>query len=136
MKTAQQAAQNWSGSSGRATTAYTEGVNNTTADWAGNTVRQQSVMQANWLASLSTWANRVQEVGTAGWKSATQAKAANYGTGFSAGANNYAAAAQKLIPFLQSAVAALPPRGDINANLQRSAALAMALHQQRGNFRA
>jgi len=37
---------------------------------------------------------------------------------------------------MANAVAALPPRGDINANLNRSAALAMALHNQRGNFKA
>jgi hypothetical protein len=131
---------NWTGSSGRATTAYNAGVQAYTGDWAAATTAQQAVMQQNWLNSLAngTWAAGVNATGTSGWKTATEAKAANYGTGFQAGANKYASAANKLQPFMSSAVASLPPRGDINANLQRSAALAMALHSAaaNGQFRA
>lgn len=128
----------WTGSSGRATTNYTAGVDAYNGDWAGATTSQQAVMQQNWLASLSngTWARGVNNKGTQGWKADTVAKQANYGVGFQAGANNYAAAAAKLQPFMASAVASLPPRGDINANLQRSNALAMALHGQKGSFKA
>jgi len=129
---------NWSGSSGRATTNYQAGVEAYNGDWAGATIAQQATMQANWLQSLAngSWANGVNSVGTSGWKSQTVAKQANYGVGFTAGASKYAASAAKLQPFMASAVGALPPRGDINANLQRSAALAMALHNNRGQFKA
>lgn len=128
----------WTGSSARATTNYTAGVDSFTGDWAGATTAQQAVMQQNWLQSLAngTWANGVNNKGTQGWKADTVAKQANYGVGFQAGAPKYAAAANKLQPFMASAVASLPPRGDINANLQRSAALAMALHGQKGSFKA
>ena len=129
---------NWTGSAGRATTNYTAGVDAYNGDWAVATTAQQATMQANWLSSLAngTWANGVNNTGTSGWKSATVAKQANYGVGFQAGGNKYAAAAAKLQPFMANAVAALPARGDITQNLQRSAALAMALHNAKGQFKA
>jgi|SRR5579863_6117710 len=136
MKTAAQAAQNWTGSQPRAVTAYTAGVQAYNGDWAGATVRQQGVMQTNWIASLSTWAQHVQAVGTNGWKTATADKSANYSTGFSAGANNYATAAAKVLNALQTGVASLQPRGDINANLQRANALALYMHGLRGQLGA
>jgi hypothetical protein len=131
-------ASNWSGSAGKATTNYTAGVDSFSGDWAGATTSQQAVMQQNWLQSLASgaWAAGVNNTGTQGWKSATVAKQANYGVGFQAGASKYSQAAAKLQPFMASAVAALPPRGDITANLQRSNSLAMALHQNRGQFKA
>ena len=129
---------NWTGSAGRATTNYTAGVDAYNGDWASATTAQQAVMQANWLQSLAngTWAAGVNNKGTSGWKADTVAKQANYGVGFQAGASKYSQAAAKLQPFMASAVAALPPRGDITANLQRSASLAMALHNNRGQFKA
>lgn len=140
VKPASQWAQNWTGSSGRATTNYKTGVDAYTGDWAAATTAQQATMQANWLNSLAngTWAAGVNNTGTSGWKQATDAKSANYGVGFQAGSQNYSQAANKLQPYMASAVASLPPRGDINANLQRSAALAMALHTAaaNGQFRA
>lgn len=123
--------QNWTASAGKASANYQTGVEAYNGDWAGATTAQQATMQSNWLAAISngSWAAGVNARGTNGWKQATVAKMANYGTGFQAGASNYNTAAAKLQPFLVNAVASLPPRGDINANLQRSAALAMALHQ-------
>lgn len=138
MKTAQQAAANWAASAGRASTNYSEGVNNFSGDWAGATTRQQATMVNNWTQAVSSgrWAQGVTNTGTNGWKSATQAKTTNYTTGFQAGAQKQAAAAAKIMSFLGSAVPALPPRGDINANLARANALALALHQQKGNLGA
>jgi hypothetical protein len=138
VKTAQQAAQNWLASAGRAGTAWTDGVNAYTGDWAGATVAQQAAMTTNWTQAVSSgrWAAGVQSVGTAGWKQATQSKSANYTTGYQAGAQKQATAIQKIMSFLGSAVPALPPRGDINMNLQRSAQLALALHAQKGNLGA
>ena len=131
VKPASQWSQNWTGSAGKATTNYQTGVEAYNGDWATATTSQQATMQANWLASVNngSWAAGVNAIGTSGWKNRTVAKMANYGVGFQAGAQNYSTAASKLQPFLVNAVASLPPRGDINANLQRSAALALALHQ-------
>jgi hypothetical protein len=138
VKTAAQAAQNWTGSQARATTAYNQGVQAFTGDWAGATTRQQSIMVQNWSQAVNSgiWASGVNRVGTNGWKSATEAKAGNYSTGFSAGANNFNAAIAKVINALQSGVSALPPRGDINANLQRANALALYMHGLKGQLGA
>lgn len=138
MKSTQQAQQAWTGSAGRASTNFQAGVAGYTGDWAGATTAQQAAMVNNWTQSINngTWAQGVNAVGTAGWKSATQAKEQNYLTGFNAGANAYGVAIGKIMNYLASAVPALPPRGDINQNLQRSNALALALHSQRGNLGA
>ena len=140
VKPASQWATNWTNSAGVASTNYQAGVNAYTGDWAAATTAQQAAMVSAWNQAISggSWAAGVNATGTSGWKNATVAKAANYGVGFQAGAQEYQSSANKLQPFLANAVASLPPRGDINANLQRSAALAMTLHQaaQSGQFRA
>jgi hypothetical protein len=52
------------------------------------------------------------------------------------GVPKYKIAAAGLIPALQQAAANLPPRGDINANLARANAMAIAAHNMRGQYRA
>lgn len=138
MKTAQQAAQNWRDSQGRATTAYEQGVQNYQGDWAGATTQQQAALVNNFNRAVNdgSWARGVQAVGTGGWKNATQAKSANYGTGFTAGAGNQAAAAQKIMGALGSIVPNLPPRGTYDQNKMRSTALMDALHALRGQLGA
>lgn len=138
VKPASQWASNWSGSSAKASGNYVAGIQAYSGDWASATVAAQGLMLQNVTQAIQNgrWSTGVQRAGTTKWKQMSEQKSTNYVTGFSAGGNNYAAAAAKLQPFLSSAVAALPARGDINQNLQRSAALALALHQQRGNFKA
>lgn len=138
MKTAQQAAANWVNSAGRAATDWQEGVNNYSGDWAGATTRQQSVMSNNWNASVAngTWANGVNRVGTQGWKSATTSKAANYSTGFQAGASKQAAAISKILAAEANIVGSLPPRGDYNANKARATAVMDGLHALKGTLGA
>lgn len=138
MKTAQQAAQNWSGSAGRAATDWAAGVNNYSGDWAGATTRQQTVMQTNLVAAITSgrWAAGVNRVGTQGWKSRTQAKQSNYSTGFTAGADRYSAASQKIMSALQNIVPSLPPRGDFTQNKARATAVMDALHALRGQLGA
>ena len=74
--------------------------------------------------------------GTGYWKSQTEKKSANYGVGFAAGAAAQAAAIQKIMQALATGVANLPPRGDINQNIQRSASLALYLHGLKGQLGA
>lgn len=138
MKTAQQAAANWSGSSGRAQTAYQQGVEGYSGDWAGATTSQQAAMLQGVQQAVTSglWASRVNAVGTAGWKSATVARIANYGTGFSAGAAKQAAAIQKIIAAEQNIVPGLPPRGDFQANKQRATAFMDAMHALKGTLGA
>lgn len=138
MKSVQQTQQNWSGSSGRAQTAWTAGVEGFTGDWAGATVRQQAVMLANLQDAINQgrWAQGVNAVGTNGWKTATVASAANFANGFTKGAANYNTAAAKFMPAIANGVSGLSPRGDIFQNLDRSRALALYLHGLKGTLGA
>jgi hypothetical protein len=138
VKDAATAASNWTNSAGRAAAAFQAGVQSTSKDQAALAVAQQATLLNNFTQSVTSgrWAAGVTRRGTGYWKSQTVAKAANYSTGFSAGAQNFATAIGKIIQAEQSIVNSLPPRGDINANLQRANAFALALHQQKGNLGA
>lgn len=129
---------NWSGSQARAQTAFQQGVEGYNGDWAGATTAQQGAMTTNWNQSINngTWANGVRAVGTNGWKSKTVARISNYGTGFSAGAADYNAAAQKIYNALTTIVPSLPPRGTFEQNKLRSTSLMDQLHALRGTLGA
>lgn len=137
-KSPQDAAQAWQNSAGQAQSAYSAGVQSTTKDQAGLAVAAQArlVQGFNDAVASGRWAQGVQRGGTAYWKQQAQAKAANYGVGFTAGASNYQAAAQKFIPAINSGVQGLTPRGDINQNLERSRQLALYLHSLKGTLGA
>lgn len=138
MKTAQQAQANWTGASSRAVSAWTTGINATTKDQA----QLAAAAQPRWLqgvqdaAANNRFANGVLRRGTPYWKSQSEAKQGNYSGGYTSGGANYGSAIQKLMGDLPNLVAALPARGDINANLQRSAQLALALHARKGSYKA
>jgi hypothetical protein len=138
VKTAAQAAANWTGSQGRATTAYQQGVQGYNGDWSGATTSQQAALLANLTQSITSgrWAQGVNRIGTAGWKAATQAKEANYGTGFSAGAAKQAASIQKIMTALQNIVPNLPPRGTYDQNKIRATTLMDGLHALKGTLGA
>jgi len=138
VKTAQQAAANWQASQGRAATAYQDGVQGFTGDWAGATVAQEQAMLTGVTLAVTQgrWRQGVQAVGTGGWKAATVAKVGNYSTGFSAGASAQAASAQKVMSALANIVPNLPPRGDFSQNKIRATTLMDALHAQRGQLGA
>jgi len=138
VKTPQQAAEAWVASAGRAATNWAAGVQGYQGDWANATTSQQAVMQNNWQQAVAngSWARGVQNVGTQGWKSATQARSSNFTTGFQAGAAKQATAIAKILQAEASIVAALPPRGTFEQNVQRSVAVQTALHAQKGNLGA
>ena len=138
MKTAAQAQQNWQAASGRAQTQWVAGINATNKDQAA----LAAAAQPRWLqgvqdaAANNRFAAGVQRRGTQYWKQQSEAKASNYSQGYTAGAGNFGSAIGKLMSDMPNIVAALPPRGDINANLQRVQQLDLALHQNRGKYKA
>ena len=138
MKTSQQAQQAWTNSSGTAQANYQAGVEGYNGDWAGATTRQQSAMQTNWNQSVSngSWAAGVNRTGTNGWKSATVARIANYGVGFQAGSQKFAAAIAKVIAAEQNIVGSLPPRGDYTANKARANSFMDQMHALKGTLGA
>lgn len=138
MKTAAQALQRWQAAAGTAASAWTAGINATQKDQAA----LAAAAQPRWLAGVqdaaanNRFANGVTRRGTAYWKSQSEAKAGNYTTGYSAGGNNFSAAIAKIIAAEAQIVSSLPARGDINANLQRSAQMALGLHALKGQLKA
>ena len=138
MKNAQQAASNYQASAGRAQSAFVQGVQSTTKDQAALAVAAEARLLQGFTNAVTSgqWRQGVMRGGTAYWKAQTEAKASNYSTGIAAGGNNYAAAAQKIIAAIGNIVPNLPPRGDVNANIQRSGAFALAMHQLKGQLGA
>ena len=138
MKTAAQAASNWQASAGTAAANWTAGINNYNGDWAGVTANSYN----NWVAGLAnaqaqgSWQRGIQAAGTSGWKSASQAKAANYSTGFTAGSQEYTQAIGKVMNALSNIVPSLPPRGTYAENKLRATTLMDSLHALKGQLSA
>jgi hypothetical protein len=130
--------QKYRASAGTAATSWASGIQNTDKDQAALAVAAIPRMQANFNDAVTS--GRVQRGltrrGTTYWKSRSASATSNYSNGISRGADNYDAAAQKLGPAIQTAVANLPPRGDVNANIERVRALALYLHDRKGTLGA
>ncbi len=137
MKTAAQAAANWIGSAGRAQTDWSAGIQGYTGDWAGATTRQQAVMLSNLTTSITSgqWAAGVQRAAPT-WKQRTIDKAANFATGFQAGAQRQASAIAKILQAEANIVGSLPPRGTYDQNKLRATAVMDGLHALRGTLGA
>ncbi len=138
MKTAQQAPARWQAAGATAAGNWTAGIQNTNKDQAALAAAAQPLWLAGVQAAAAAnrFANGVTRRDTQHWKSQAEAKAGNYTTGYSAGGANFGAAIQKIIAAEAQIVQSLPPRGDINANLQRANQMALGLHQQKGNLGA
>ena len=132
-----QAATNWSTKLGAATQEYIDGVNSVKVApgqlaaaaaplWLANTQAAMPRFKTNSAAvSLSSWQN-----------SATTKGAPRLASGATAAESKVEAVFSKLFPAIQSAVNALPPRGTIQQNIQRSSAFALAMNAKKGQFKA
>jgi hypothetical protein len=138
VKSVQQGTDRYKASAGTAQSSWLAGIQGTQKDQAALAVAAIPRMVAgfNDAANSGRIAAGLTRRGTGYWKTQSEAKQSSYGTGIMAGANNYANAAAKLYPAIANAVSSLPARGDINANLARSRALALALHAGKGQYKA
>jgi hypothetical protein len=103
----------WSAGVSGASQKYVDGIRNTQKDQAGKAVAAQAALLANFTEAVASgrWAAKVMARGTAYWKSQSEAKAANFLTGATAGKANYLAAAQVLYPYetqLQAQIDSMP----------------------------
>lgn len=139
-KNLQTTVSKWKTNAGGAQSAYTEGVQSTQIDVMGRAIAAGPDAVRNYS---DAWASgRVAAAinasgGTANWKTRTVAKAGNYGTGINLGADKFQSSMSKLLPALDGIVGSLPARqpGNVNANLQRVAGVALALHARKGEFK-
>ena len=111
---------------------YTEGVQATQEDVVGKAIAAQSALLANFTQAVSSgrWARRLGEIGNAGCKSKTLAKAANYGVGITAGVDEYQRQMQTWLPIIDAAAASVNamPSGTLAASIARMTAFATALN--------
>ena len=120
------AQQRWQASASGAQQKFVDGVQATTKDPTA-LAAQASQKMLNGVTQAVTsgyWARRLAEVGQAGWKSATVAKASNYGTGIQASGTKYqagyAAFWQYAMPYYQSVVAM--PKNSLADSIARATA--------------
>jgi len=100
--------------------------------------------------AAQTWLNNINSAGTAAFQAGlARVNKANvaalvskngatlYNQGITnKGSTKYASAATNLIPALQQAAANLPPRGSLEDNIARAAAMARAAAAMKGKYRA
>jgi len=111
---------------------FSEGVQATQKDVVSLAINAQAKLLANFQQAVTSgyWARRLGERGTAGWKTATLAKASNYATGIAAGVDDYQKAMTTWLPIIQSASASVQgmPNTSFQDSLNRMTAFATALH--------
>lgn len=113
-------AQKWVTSMQSASQAIKDGVQAVTIAPGQAAARQKNVYVNNVAASADKWARNVASVSLGEWQDAMINKgAARVGTGASAAQSKMANAMTQLLPKIDSIVAALPPRGDLGANISR-----------------
>lgn len=116
-------AQKWATNLGGATTAIQDGVNAVTTSPGQAAARNKAGYLAGVNANVNKWATAVAAVTTNDWQTAMLTKGVpRIATGAAAAQPKMATFMQKLLPFQASLVASLPPRGDLNQNIQRATA--------------
>jgi hypothetical protein len=120
MKDPAASATKWANNLGAATQAITDGVNRVTVAPGQKAAAQVSVWQANTAAAAQKFARNVGRVGLSQWQNdmiqkgipriaqgaqQAQPKMQNFLTAF--------------LPFVDQGVKALPPRGNLQANINR-----------------
>lgn len=108
---AQTVADRWAQGAGAAQGRYTDGVTNTQKDPTALAIQagQRYITSVQQAFTSGKWANGLRRVGAAGWKSATVARAGNYGTGVAQSRDKFA---DRIAPVLQYETAL---QGQINS---------------------
>lgn len=135
MPSAAEAAAKWATALPAAQQRYIDGVNAVTVSPGALAARAAPLWAANTAAAQSKFARNSAAVSTQQWQQATTTKGAQrLSSGAQAAQPKVEQAFAKLFPAIASAVSGLPARGDLEANIARSAqfARAMAKYAQQG----
>lgn len=136
MPTAAEAAQKWATNLPASQQRYIDGVNAVTVAPGALAARASASWAANTAAAQGKFARNSAAVPLNSWQQATTTKGAQrLSSGAQAAQSKVESTFAKLFPAIQSAVSSLPQRGDIEANIARSAAFARQMHKygQQGN---
>ena len=132
MPTAAEAAAKWATALPAAQQRYVDGVNAVTVSPGALAARSASTWAANTAAAQAKFARNSAAVSLQAWQQATATKGAQrLSSGAQAAQSKVEAAFSRLFPAIASAVSALPPRGDIEANIARSAQFARTMNKYR-----
>jgi len=132
VKSAQQAGQNWLQAAPRATTNWTQGIQNTTVDPTALAAQQAQKAVINFSAVVNSgqWARRLADAGKQKWQANSLAKSANYSTGYTAGQTayeqGYTAFWNYMGPQLNGILAM--PKNTIQDSIARASAFIQAAH--------
>lgn len=115
------AAANWVRGMQGSTAKITAGVNAVTVAPGAAAARQAGVWAANTAAAQQKYAKNVASVSLQDWQAAVLNKGVQrVAAGATASEGKMAAAMTQILPQIANIVQSLPPRGDINANIQRA----------------
>lgn len=130
MPSAAEAAAKWATALPAAQQRYVDGVNAVTVAPGALAARAASTWAANTAAAQSKFARNSAAVSLQSWQQATATKGAQrLSSGAQAAQSKVEQVFTRLFPAIQSAVSSLPPRGDLEANIARSAAFARAMNK-------
>lgn len=129
MPTAAEAAQKWATNLSAAQPRYVAGVNAVTVAPGALAARAADTWAVNTAAAKPKFARNSAAVSLQEWQQVTANKGAQrLASGAQAAQSKTEAVFAKLFPAIQQAVQSLPPRGDIEANIARSAAFARKMN--------
>jgi hypothetical protein len=129
MPSASDAAARWAQQFGASGQRWAAGVNGVTVAPGQLAARAKQLWLTNTTAAADRFAANSAKVSLQEWQSVTIAKGQpRLSSGAQAALPKVEAAFAKLFPAIQNAVNALPPRGDIEANIVRMSNFARAMH--------
>jgi hypothetical protein len=121
-------AKKWAQNTAASSQAIIDGANRVTVSPGVAAARQADVWAANTAAAKDKFKARVGSMSLQEWQQSMATKAAPRVAQGAAGAEDKMASfLGHFLPFVEQKVAALPPRGTLDQNIQRSAALQRAL---------
>lgn len=130
MPSASDAAATWAQRFGASGPKWTAGVQSVTVAPGALAARAKQLWLTNVTAAADRFAANSARVTLQDWQTATVTKGApRLASGAQAAQGKVEAAFAKLFPAIQNAVNSLPPRGDIEQNINRSATFARAMNK-------
>lgn len=126
---AQQAGAKWNTGFSGASQAWIDGVNSVQTAPGLAAAAAADRMLANFQAALPKYKANVAAVTTGDWQAACKNKGmTRFASGAQAGQAKYVAKMSQVLPAISQIRDSLPPRGDVNANLERSRQMGLQLH--------
>lgn len=132
--TPDQVAAKWNSRANSATQDWVDGINSVQVSPGQQAAAQADTWIANLQAARQKWQTKMANMSAATWKAETVAKGqSRYGQGITQGQTKYQQAIAKVLSAEKQIVASLPPRGNVEANINRSVAFQRAMAQAAAN---